>query len=274
MYYMSENTLHYGDAGNDIDFLSLFKRSYDSMLVRTSPALQGFMRDTLLSPESLDSVHRVYMNMVRLQGQLHNLTEIFSAPGRVSVQHPMSYNPKQFLKCLTEYTTSLICDSSIEITYECDNAPENAVFDLQRTSLILYNLLSNAIIHSTAKIKKVCVSVAIKGESLILSVTNNGRSIPPAKRDKLFSAYDSCLAELRNDIPLYTVRGLGLAASRAAAAAMNAELKYVPSHRGTRFDVIIPQPEVKAKEVTAVVLDYGFANACLASAIIRVKLGE
>ena len=271
---MSENTLLSEAIGNDLDFLSLFKRSYDSMLVRTSPALQSFMRDTQLSPESLDCAHRVYMNMVRLQGQLHNLAEIFSAPGRVSVQRPLCYNPEQFLKCLTEYTTSLICESSIEITYDCSNAPENAVFDLQRTSLILYNLLSNAIIHSTAKIRKICVSAAMEGDCLVISVTNNGRSIPPAKRDKLFSAYDSCLAELRNDIPLYTVRGLGLAASRAAAAAMNAELKYTPTHRGTRFDVIIPQPAVKMGEATTVVLDLELASACLASALIWLKLGE
>jgi signal transduction histidine kinase len=108
-----------------------------------------------------------------------------------------------------------ICEQALE---EVKTAHQDAFFELEKTGdlegiwdrgrlgQVIYNLATNAVIHSSAKQKHVHIAIEAQGPEVVLRVTNQGAPIPPDQQDSIFDPF------VHTDMgqSVTTKKGLGL----------------------------------------------------------------
>ncbi|WP_332687409.1 sensor histidine kinase [Devosia sp.] len=119
-----------------------------------------------------------------------------------------------------------------------DQVPETLVLNVDAAQMgrVFLNLLKNAreALESAPAIvaPQVSVTVVEEGESVTLSVTDNGPGLPPRARDNLFVAFQGSARAGGT--------GLGLAIAREITEAHGGRLVLADQPTGTRFDLIVP----------------------------------
>ena len=122
-----------------------------------------------------------------------------------------------------------------EVFLEADDAHLNRPIRIDETKmcLIITNLLSNAF-----KYKEKCVfmSCDADGESIHVSVRDDGPGIPECYHQQIFDQYFQCMK-----VEGFPVRGhgLGLAGAQALTAALGGELSLCKTQQGAEFIVRI-----------------------------------
>lgn len=106
--------------------------------------------------------------------------------------------------------------------------------DVKRVSQVLSNLLGNALAHSK-KESPVTVNAIGTKEEFVISVTNQGKPIPDAVREKLFQPFSRGEAELNQQ-----GLGLGLYIASEIAHAHNGTLEVESNEQETTFTFKIP----------------------------------
>ncbi len=126
-----------------------------------------------------------------------------------------------------------------EVTLDMDLDPALPTLLADPTALqqVLVNLLQNAIhalAHSERRPRKVTIGAHVSGESIVVSVSDNGAGVPAALGARIFE-------------PFFTTKGdghgtgLGLAVSRAVAREHSGELSLDPERReGASFVLRLP----------------------------------
>jgi signal transduction histidine kinase len=116
----------------------------------------------------------------------------------------------------------------VRLTATCE--VERAVFDPHQLGRALDNLLLNALQH-VPEGGRVCLTAALHGDRLRLTVSDDGPGVPDAVRAHLFE-------------PFVTARGggtgLGLAIVREIAEAHGGVVRLVPSASGAVFEMELP----------------------------------
>ena len=64
----------------------------------------------------------------------------------------------------------------------------NGIWDRERLGQVIFNLVTNALIHASAK--RVDFTVVGQGPEVVLRVTNQGAPIPPDMHDSIFEPFD------------------------------------------------------------------------------------
>jgi len=181
---------------------------------------------------------------------LSNLDLITSIAHRMGVltQHLKSFARKDTVsKQITDFAAAVrsavalieyrFADEHIEATLEIRSQPVFVHGNAVRLEQVVVNLLSNALDAMRGEPRrKLCVALATRGESAILTVADTGRGIP---RENLSSIFD----------PFYTTKevgqglGLGLSISYGIIRDMGGEIA-VESELGARtvFRVTLPVP--------------------------------
>ncbi len=251
----------------------------DNMVSRTSVPLQSLMYAKNLLPEQLDSLYVVHLNHMNTYSKVRNIAELYSEDDDVSSLKYASYNLAHFLDSVTKHIIKLTGEHGVDIVSCCDSRIKSATFDLRRTSLILYNLISNSIMHNRVKNKLITISAFIRDDNLVISVKDNGRSISAEKRKNLFSAFEnkpSLKATDLSEVGL-SIGGLGLSVCRKAAREMCGDVVYIPSkERGNEFELIIPQTG-RADAFGETILaepDLDELTLCLSGAILSLLYKE
>ncbi|KAB7769863.1 ATP-binding protein [Xanthomonas sp. LMG 12461] len=121
--------------------------------------------------------------------------------------------------------------------------------DPQRLRQVLINLLSNAIKFNRPG-GAVWVSAVPEGQSLALSVHDQGRGLTPAQVERLFTPFERLGAE-RSAIE---GTGLGLALSKRLTEAMGGRIAVDSDPDGSRFTIALPldRPQAAAQPDLAV----------------------
>jgi signal transduction histidine kinase len=121
----------------------------------------------------------------------------------------------------------ITCDSSIVMRG-----------DEEKVTQILVNLFSNAI-KFTAAGGSIATGCEIKGEMVLLWVSDSGIGVPPEKLDSIFEPFVQLKEGLADRS---TGVGLGLAISRDLARAMSGDLTVESIEgKGTRFTLCLPR---------------------------------
>jgi hypothetical protein len=106
--------------------------------------------------------------------------------------------------------------------------------DGRRLAQLLSNLMANALTHG-AQDQPVRVRIAVEGDDLMVSVTNAGRPIPMAARDRLFQPFSRSARRGRQE-----GLGLGLWICAEIARAHDGVLNVVSDSQATCFELRMP----------------------------------
>ena len=127
----------------------------------------------------------------------------------------------------------LLSENQVFLEADNKNLQQKIRTDETKVCLIITNLLSNAF-----KYKQKCVFLRCEadGESLRVSVRDDGPGIPESFHKQIFDQYFQCVK-----VEGFPVRGhgLGLAGAQALAEALGGQLSLCKSQRGAEFVVSI-----------------------------------
>lgn len=225
--------------------LRMAQWTVDKMISKTSVRLQAMLYSQNLSPEEFEHLCLIRMIEQSAYSKIRNITELYGEEDGVSAPSFASYNVSHYLNSVTSHILKLAADDNIEIIVSCDIGCKNAVFDLRRVGIVLYNLISNSIIHNKYKHKIISVRGFLRGNDFVISVTDNGKGIAPSIRRTMFSAYEN-KPDLHSSSIVSSglvLGGIGLSVCKKVAKDMNGDVFYVPTKgNGTVFELVIPRP--------------------------------
>ncbi len=129
-------------------------------------------------------------------------------------------------------------EKNVEVEFECNRKSINLLGNLTALSILIRNLVDNAIRYTPAG-GKVSVVIQESEPHITLSVIDNGPGIPQELRTRVFERFFRVLG---NKSP---GSGLGLAIVRQIASLHSATVKLntPPSEQGLQFDVEFPKPQ-------------------------------
>ena len=225
--------------------------SVDKMIAKTSPMLQALMYSVNLDPDELECIYKTYLYEQKMMSFVHNVSILYNdLPGGESITvNIASYDVGHFLTSLTKQTLRIFDNTGLEIFIDCDKNCRYASFDLKLLGFIMYNIISNAIMHNNRKEKIIKINAEAKSEHvsgknqkyLKISVKDNGPGINAAKRKTLFIKDTNMLPyDMIEKTGGFMKTGFGLKASYKAAKRMGGYIECLPG-RGAEFVVSIPQ---------------------------------
>ena len=119
-----------------------------------------------------------------------------------------------------------------EVVIDIDPA-HTAIGDEARIRQVIRNLVTNAIKYGGTRIE---ITSGLRGDTLRLSVVDDGEGIPSALRNQLFDDYSQGA-----DAGTSTGYGLGLGISRRLAHPMDGDLVYEDAKpSGAQFTLALP----------------------------------
>lgn len=230
-------------SNENIDPVRISQWAIDNLMEKTSPYLQTLMYIKNLEPEQLECVYKTKLYITKTYSDIHNIAELYGADDAVSSLKFASYNIEHFLNAATKQILKMFDKYNIDILYDCSKTSKNVYLDIRRTSLILFNLISNSIIHTKNKEKIIKISAFHRGDDFVLSVSDNGQGIKPSMRDNLFTISDKLLSSKFMDRTGsgLILTGIGLPVAQKSAKDMDGTLNYIPSKSGAVFELSIPQ---------------------------------
>ena len=230
-------------SNENIDPVRISQWAIDNLMEKTSPYLQTLMYVKNLEPEQLECIYKTKLYITKTYSDIHNIAELYGADDAVSSLKFASYNIEHFLNAATKQILKMFDKYDIDILFDCSKTSKNVYLDIRRTSLILFNLISNSIIHTKNKEKIIKISAYHRGDDFVLSVSDNGQGIKPSMRDNLFTISDKLLSSKFMDRTGsgLILTGIGLPVAQKSAKDMGGTLVYIPSKSGAVFELSIPQ---------------------------------
>lgn len=112
--------------------------------------------------------------------------------------------------------------------------------DADAFSLVLGNLLDNAVKYSRQEVRPVTVRLASERDVVLLHVDDEGVGVPEAERERIFGRFYRSGDESTR---LAVGVGLGLHLVKSTVESMNGWIRVTtaPSGRGSRFTVVLPR---------------------------------
>jgi two-component system sensor histidine kinase TctE len=131
---------------------------------------------------------------------------------------------------------------AIDLGFEGEGRPSSIDADPDRLRDLINNLIDNAVRYSHEG-GRVTVKVASAGDERILSISDDGPSIPPEERTRVFERFHRLLGGKADG------SGLGLAIVSEIAALHGARITVEDDHDGTgnRFTVHFPPSEAATR---------------------------
>lgn len=141
---------------------------------------------------------------------------------------------KEILPGIAETYASRAEQAGLGFSLELENTTENILGDAAQLSVLIGNLLDNAV-KFTPEGGRVEVQLKQSIASVILSVTDSGIGIPEDEINQLFSRF-----RRGRNTSAYPGNGLGLAIAKVIADRHQAVIEVERLARGTVFQVIFP----------------------------------
>ena len=160
-----------------------------------------------------------------------------------------------------EQAERLFEDEGVTLVFESDRAGQVITMDTERIRRMLFNLLSNAL-KFTPRGGTVTVRVRVTERTVLLSVSDTGRGIPPERLERVFDSF------LDNDPMRLPPRGvgLGLALCRRIAEGHGGSIVAESKEgEGARFTVSLPNRQSHVVQVRQRPFEYagGFSPALM-----------
>ncbi|MDO5310327.1 MAG: ATP-binding protein [Clostridia bacterium] len=232
------------DGKEDAEFASAryIKHLSDKLAAAVLPHVQYIEYNGNLSADELQSIQKIRYYMYKYHVTVNNVIEVFCKDDIASSVNLAEYNAERFLTAIVKHTTSLLNSRNTYINLSCDKSCRRVVFDVRRMSVIMYNIISNTIVHNRRREKCVDIKAEVRDKNFVIDVKDNGNGIPSSVRKRIFAddrSFDSSM--LRIDDSGMVLGGMGLYAAKACVTDMNGRICSVPTNSGTTIEIIIPQ---------------------------------
>ena len=258
---------------NEPDAMLFFQKAYDKFESLILPHIDFIQYCPLLPPKELESVCKMRLYVQKYHSVFHNLCEL-GLPDNYSISDPVSINIDNFIHAVIDITATLFPCKDLYITADVSDDCKTATVDIRRTELILYNLISNAIIHNPKREKHIKISAFLRGDDLIIAVKDNGKGLKSPEDLKRFNDdNDSLIENVRYDYTTASITNVGIALIKKLVRQMNGKVKYYSTQRGVTAEISVPQSHfVQPTRVRSVdaMQSYGLAQAQLAGAMIEI----
>lgn len=188
----------------------------------------------ILNPEQqqlIESVKDDGKRLLRITGELLNLTQVETGKIQLNIQPSQ---PGEIVRYAVETIKKQADVENIAIETRCDENAGQVYADLDKTSWVLTNLLSNAVRYSYPN-SKVILSVKPVKAKMHFSVQDFGQGIDPRYREQIFNRYFRIPGSDKKGT------GLGLAISKEFIEAQGGEIYYESEPgKGSIFSFTLP----------------------------------
>lgn len=188
----------------------------------------------ILNPEQqqlIESVKDDGKRLLRITGELLNLTQVETGKIQLNIQPSQ---PGEIVRYAVETIKKQADVENIAIETRCDENAGPVYADLDKTSWVLTNLLSNAVRYSYPN-SKVILSVKPVKAKMHFSVQDFGQGIDPRYREQIFNRYFRIPGSDKKGT------GLGLAISKEFIEAQGGEIYYESEPgKGSIFSFTLP----------------------------------
>lgn len=200
-------------------------------------SLYGELQLALRKSRSADEYRDAIEEAIDSARRLNALAEDLLALARLGAEQPspMPVELDEVAKAAASWGSREAARRNVELAIDVDNSTVlGHANDLER---LLRNLLDNAIRHSPDG-GHVRVEARRQGETVRISVIDEGPGVTPEERDRVFDPFFRAASERRRD----DGSGLGLAIVREIARGHGGEVYVEPSPdgRGARFCTTLP----------------------------------
>lgn len=197
--------------------------------------LNGLIRGGQIA-SALQSTDKVEKAAKRISDIVKSLSRIAKGKSGSKGREAVDFN--EFLSDLKNVCATFISDKGIDFKIITSN--EDVLLNIEHgpISLILLNLISNAVDaveHGTQK--EVRLTASLKNNDVLFEVFDSGEGIPEEIQDKIMDPFFTTKEVGRGS-------GLGLTISQSLANIHGAELGFETSHTGTSFTLKIPNAVV------------------------------
>ena len=252
---MNTNILKLDDS-ESLNPVTVSEWAIDNLVSKTTPHLQSLLYIDTLSPEQTESLYKTKLYILVTYSTIHNVSLLYGEDDRFSNIKTSCYNLEHFLTASTKQILKMFDSQNICIELDIDKNYKSAFLDIRRVSFIIFNLISNSIIHTKVKEKHIKLSTSMRGDDLIITVSDNGQGISKDIQSTLFLPPKKFSSSMINETGGGLIlSGMGLAVSKKLAADMVSRLTFIPTKRGATFELSIPQ-NLSRKSTIHEALDY------------------
>lgn len=143
------------------------------------------------------------------------------------------------VKTLADNFRFIAAERGIKVEIKTDTNVGSGYFDREKVEKILSNLMSNAIKYTASENGELMIHTYLKGNSIWVSVKDNGAGIAPEKQKELFKRYNRLSMETEK--PEISGHGVGLSYSQYLAHIHHGEIIFEPRESGgSNFILSIP----------------------------------
>ncbi len=174
-------------------------------------------------------------NCTQLQALIENLLAYTMSEARNTTLNLISVRMDELVQEALAVHKPLIMKRGLQI--KTTFAPFSIVADAARVTVIVDNLLSNALKYSPPN-GEISLSLRMEGRSMFaFDIIDNGPGVATAEREEIFRPFVQGSTTCRSAIK---GSGLGLAIAREYAVAHGGELQLLENEKGAHFQLIMP----------------------------------
>jgi signal transduction histidine kinase len=160
-----------------------------------------------LNPEQqllLDSIHDDSNRLLKITGELLSMSQVETGNIQLNIQQS---DPLGILDFALEAVKMQAEQKQIQLIADLGENLPKVKADMEKTSWVLINFLTNAIRYSPEQ-SRIIIHIRIEGDMLLFAVKDNGKGIEARYKDKIFDKYFQVPGSNK------TGTGLGLAISK------------------------------------------------------------
>lgn len=189
----------------------------------------------------LKTMHQNCLRLIRLINNLLDITRLDSGALKINRQND---NIVSVVEDITQSVSSYIKSKDIELIFDTNTEEKIMAFDHNKLERIILNLLSNAFKYTDSK-GHIFVNVEDKGESVLITVEDDGKGIPEDKLGVIFQRFGQANRSLSRDCE---GSGIGLYLVKSLVELHNGKISVTSTQgKGSKFFIELPAELVDEK---------------------------
>ena len=194
--------------------------------------LEGHLEEAAEKPKTYVGV--IVAESQRLSRLIGNVLSFSRSQRNALTVHGTRGSVDDALRCTIQSFEPSPTKRGIETRFNA-NATDTIEFDRDVLEQIAGNLLSNVEKYAQGA-DRVDITSVLEGESVTITVADNGPGIPARERDRIFQPFHRVSNKLTDGV---AGAGIGLSIARDLARLHGGDLVLDPSEKGARFKVVL-----------------------------------